>query len=96
MELPLITDDEAWIALPVGAKAQVQGFVEFIVSDGITMSFPDWSQLLIDCPDTDLLVDLMDEDVTITVIRTEDGVFANEEAILEALSKIKQKENVSE
>lgn len=89
--LTRITDGDSWLDLHHGEQAIVAGFVEIVVSDGITVSFNDWSQLMIDCPGMDELIDLLDEDITLKVTRTEDGVSADKEAILEALSKINEK-----
>lgn len=88
MTLPLITNDSDWLDLKDNQKGLVRGYCEFVVSDGITVSFADWSQLMIDTPSEIDLIDLLDEEIELVVTRTEDGVFADAQALKDALRKV--------
>lgn len=84
----IITNDVDWLDLKLGDEATVKGLLEYAGSDGLTVTFNDWSRLLIDADDANSLQVALDEEIEIVVTRTEDGVFATQDAITDCIVQL--------
>lgn len=92
MTRPVISNDQDWLDLKMNQEGLVKGFVEYVAHDGLTISFTDWSRLFIDCGHHEIeMMDLLEEEIELPVVRTEDGLYADALAITEALGRIGMK-----